>query len=331
MIALMQLLEDYCQAGQCDRVDGCCEELKRLAEKTDMQNATASEKAHARAIAQICRGTRLLCQGDLEDAVDFFSRSQHSFQEAGTPHSRGVASMAFGIAQQRRYEAGIVFEKDDFWAETLDALQASLATFRNLGDRLQVDVRKRLAEIRERYQEDLATRRTFANLKVTVQPSTAKGRDRAIPIEGRIAAGGLVLITGITEGYIVVDKEIADRADYALKVDGNSMVNAAILDGDLVFMQKTEAKPANGQIAAVMVSDMSDRATLKRFYDEGDHVLLVPANDDYPLIVVNPNSLPKDQLTARHNQRYPGKKIEVHSEAQPSILGWVVAVIRKEV
>lgn len=96
---------------------------------------------------------------------------------------------------------------------------------------------------------------------------------RQIPLIGRIACGEPILAEQNIEDYIDLPGHI--RADFALICKGDSMINAGIREGDVVYIRQQE-EVENGQIAAVMVGD--DEATLKRFYYDGDCVRLVPEN-----------------------------------------------------
>lgn len=103
---------------------------------------------------------------------------------------------------------------------------------------------------------------------------------RQIPLIGQIACGEPILAEQNIEEYIDLPRHI--RADFALMCKGDSMVNAGIRDGDVVYIRQ-QSEVENGQIAAVMVGD--EEATLKRFYRDGDTVRLVPENPSYPVKV----------------------------------------------
>ena len=81
------------------------------------------------------------------------------------------------------------------------------------------------------------------------------------------------------EYYVLVDDR--DSVDFALKVRGDSMINARIYDGDLIFVRK-QPIVENGEIAIVLVED---EATCKRFYQYGKTVVLRPENSNYKEMV----------------------------------------------
>ena len=105
-----------------------------------------------------------------------------------------------------------------------------------------------------------------------------------VPLLGRIAAGTPIPVPDAEfspfgyEAGIELTRDIVkdDKNIYALEVEGNSMVDALINDGDVVIMRHQE-QVENGELAAVWLRDKSE-TTLKRFYLEGDRVRLQPAN-----------------------------------------------------
>jgi repressor LexA len=108
-----------------------------------------------------------------------------------------------------------------------------------------------------------------------------KGRKRVpcgcedVPVVGRIAAGRPVEAIEHDAGALRVNKEmLRGRRGFALKVAGDSMVEAGILDGDYVIIRKQETAE-DGDIVVALIED---EATLNRFYREGDGVRLEPAN-----------------------------------------------------
>lgn len=94
-----------------------------------------------------------------------------------------------------------------------------------------------------------------------------------VPLVGQIACGTPILAEENITDYVDVPGHI--KADYALTCKGDSMVNAGIRDGDIVYIRQQD-EVENGQIAAVMVD--GDEATLKRFYFDGSQVQLVAEN-----------------------------------------------------
>lgn len=103
-----------------------------------------------------------------------------------------------------------------------------------------------------------------------------------IPLVGTIACGTPILAEENISDYIDLPGHI--RADFALTCKGDSMINAGIRDGDIVYIRKQETVD-NGQIAAVLVD--GEEATLKRFYKESNTVTLIAENPAYrPMVFV---------------------------------------------
>lgn len=107
------------------------------------------------------------------------------------------------------------------------------------------------------------------------------GSFKSIPVLGTIAAGTPILAEENIEEYFNIDNSI--KADFALRIKGNSMINASILPGDIVFIRKQETLE-NGEIGAVLIDDS---ATLKKFYKNGDTIILQAENDTYAPIILN--------------------------------------------
>lgn len=107
-------------------------------------------------------------------------------------------------------------------------------------------------------------------------------RVHQIPLIGTIACGQPILATENIEGYLLLPNNV--EADFALICKGDSMIDARINDGDIVYI-KQQPIVENGEIAAILIDD---EATLKRFYKSGNKVILKAENKDFePLVYVN--------------------------------------------
>jgi repressor LexA len=102
-----------------------------------------------------------------------------------------------------------------------------------------------------------------------------------LPLVGQIAAGGPMLAEESIEGYLGVPEPLARGGDeFILRVKGDSMVNAGILDGDYVVVRKQQDAQNGDVVVALAGSDeAADEATVKRFFREGNSVRLQPEND----------------------------------------------------
>lgn len=120
-------------------------------------------------------------------------------------------------------------------------------------------------------QEDAASGAMSA---IIPMPKTTR-----IPLVGTIACGTPILAQENIESDVDLPEHI--HADFALRCKGDSMINARIYDGDLVYIRQQETVE-NGEIAAVLIGD---EATLKRVRIFPDHIALEPENPQYrPLV-----------------------------------------------
>lgn len=103
-----------------------------------------------------------------------------------------------------------------------------------------------------------------------------------VPLVGTVTAGQPILAVESIEDYIPVPVKNKGKNMFALKVRGDSMINAGILDGDMVIVEKTPVA-SNGEIVVALIGD---EATVKRFYKEKGHFRLQPENDIYEPIIV---------------------------------------------
>ena len=105
-----------------------------------------------------------------------------------------------------------------------------------------------------------------------------------LPLVGRVAAGSPVLAQENIENEYRVDPLLfSSRPHYLLRVEGNSMLNAGILDGDLLAVHRTP-EAQNGQI---VVARLDDEVTVKRFKRKGHWVSLLPENPEFQPIMVD--------------------------------------------
>lgn len=102
---------------------------------------------------------------------------------------------------------------------------------------------------------------------------------KKLPVLGRIACGEPILMSEERDLYVVAGTEV--KADFVLIARGDSMVDARIRDGDLVFIRQ-QPTVENGEIAAVAVGE---ECLLKRFYREGGRITLISANPKYPPMI----------------------------------------------
>jgi repressor LexA len=113
---------------------------------------------------------------------------------------------------------------------------------------------------------------------------TSRDSVMEIPILGRVAAGTPILAVENLEGTVVVDRDFLMRQEnvFALKVQGDSMKDAGIMTGDLIFARQQKTAERGQMVVALL----GEETTVKYYYPEGSYIRLQPANDAYGPIIV---------------------------------------------
>jgi repressor LexA len=126
-------------------------------------------------------------------------------------------------------------------------------------------------------------KRGHVNRGITL--TTPNSRSTSLPIVGTVRAGQLSTAIEDIQGYFSVDHLAVKGADcFFLRISGDSMINAGILDGDLALI-RPQTTAANKDIVVAMLDGES---TVKWFYKEDDHIRLQPANPDMEPILIHP-------------------------------------------
>lgn len=130
-------------------------------------------------------------------------------------------------------------------------------------------------------RRDLSKPRAIEILEDT---NTPRNRAIEVPVVGKVTAGSPILAVENIEEYYPVPKNFVDHEDvFILRIKGDSMIDAGILDGDYVLVGRQETA-SNGEIVVALVN--GEEATVKRFYHEKTHIRLQPENETMdPLIV----------------------------------------------
>jgi repressor LexA len=123
---------------------------------------------------------------------------------------------------------------------------------------------------------------------IVLEPGSARGirlvEQLGLPLIGSVAAGSPILaVENVQRRYTVDPGLFKPRADFLLRVRGLSMINAGILDGDLLAVHRS-SEARNGQI---VVARLDDEVTVKRFRRQGGTVELIAENPDFEPIVVD--------------------------------------------
>lgn len=153
-------------------------------------------------------------------------------------------------------------------------IRPSLLTIKSVAAAMNMDVNDLMASLED--QEIMLSsggEETDVFSYSNIMPISTK----KVPLLGVIACGEPMYCNEERESYVNAGTDI--RADFCLKAKGNSMINARIMDGDIVFIRKQQAVE-NGDIAAVLIDD---EVTLKRvyYYREENMLRLYPENPEY--------------------------------------------------
>ena len=118
---------------------------------------------------------------------------------------------------------------------------------------------------------------------MTLAPEGGRTDATAVPLVGRIAAGAPVLAAEHVEDYVSVPADYArgPGEHFALRVAGDSMIEAGILDGDVVVVHQQDAARDGDIVAALLPGPAEDEATVKRLGHDGGRVILIPENAAY--------------------------------------------------
>jgi len=114
---------------------------------------------------------------------------------------------------------------------------------------------------------------------MSLSSEESKATGTVVPLIGQIAAGTPVMAAEQIEDYVSVPTDFARSGEhFALRVTGDSMIGAGILDGDMVVIRSQETATDGDIVAAVMPGPAEDEATVKRLGHDGARVMLIPEN-----------------------------------------------------
>jgi repressor LexA len=193
--------------------------------------------------------------------------------------------------------------------ETLDWIRAYVKahgkppTMREIGERFGTAASSVFDVITALERKGYLTRSDRFSRCITLTPKAGAGKRDAVnvPIVGHIAAGQPILATENLEGTVPVDRRLAGGRDlFALRVRGDSMVEAGILDGDLVIAAQQQDANENDIVVALV----GDEATVKRFHRRRDgSVELRPENPHHkPIVIREPPFMIQGKVVAVHRE-----------------------------
>ena len=171
-------------------------------------------------------------------------------------------------------------------------------TVREIGERFRVTPRAAFDHLRALERKGALKRRETAGRTARALTLAHPGRSagvRRVPILGRIAAGAPLLAEEHREGELPLAPGVLPGSpqDYfALRVRGESMIEAHICDGDLVVVRRQDSAQPNDIVVAMLGDGTEAEATVKRFVRDGSHVVLKAENSSVPSIRVDPRERP---------------------------------------
>jgi repressor LexA len=171
-------------------------------------------------------------------------------------------------------------------------------TVREIGERFRVTPRAAFDHLRALERKGVLHRRPGAGRSSrSLMPSDdGAGRFHAVPILGRVAAGQPLLAAENREGELpIAPTSLPGRAEdmFALRVRGDSMIQAHICDGDLVLVRRQDSAQPNEIVVAIVEADGGEaEATVKRFQRDGERVVLKPEHPTMAPVVVDPRRTP---------------------------------------
>lgn len=133
---------------------------------------------------------------------------------------------------------------------------------------------------------------TTSSPSIPDDPNVFTPKLKKVPLLGTTAAGEPILSEEHFEGYVGTTA----NADFCLRVTGDSMIGIGIYDGDTVFV-KSQNEAESGQVVVVRIN--GDAVTLKRFYHNGESVILQSENPAYPPMIFNANNCDDFRILGR--------------------------------
>jgi len=165
----------------------------------------------------------------------------------------------------------------------INARQRPIPTIATLGDIFEISQQAMSKNLRALEREGLIQREKgrYRNIHIVEQPPKAV----RVPLLGKIAAGAPIEAIETTEEIEIPESVFNGMDGFALRVEGQSMIEDGIHHGDLVFV-KRQTTAFNGQTIVALING---EATLKRYYHEGNRIRLQPANQAMDPIYVYPD------------------------------------------
>jgi repressor LexA len=193
---------------------------------------------------------------------------EHMFAEGGqmvTERQRAILDYLRGFVEEHGYPPTVREIGAAVGLRSPSTVHAHLAQLERAGLLRRDPTKPRALELTDRRRE------------VEERPADV----RKLPLVGEIAAGGPLLADQNIEEYLAVPEPLSRGGEeFLLRVRGDSMVDAGILDGDYVVVQRRQSAE-NGEIVVALAGqdELADEATVKRFFREDGRIRLQPENE----------------------------------------------------
>ncbi|MEO6500705.1 MAG: transcriptional repressor LexA [Jatrophihabitantaceae bacterium] len=223
----------------------------------------------------------------------------HDRGDGLTARQRTILSVIRNTVQQRGFPPSMREIGDAVGLQSTSSVSHQLAVLEQKGFIRRDPNKPRALDVRSPEEQDEPASRGFGMHPVGDDALNANAPEAVmVPLIGRIAAGGPILAEQVVEDVFPLPRTLVGEGTlYLLRVSGDSMVDAAIADGDWVVVRQ-QPNADNGEIVAAMIDG---EATVKTLQRRDGHAWLLPHNEAY-------SPIPADEAT---------------------ILGRVVAVLRK--
>lgn len=191
------------------------------------------------------------------------------------------------------------FISDNGFPPTLREIASSFGLASTFGVKRHLDALKKKGYLKvESFASRAITLNKILN-EFELENTAFNSKIISIPVVGRVAAGSPILSEENLEGTIAIDSNFFknNKDCFALKVTGDSMINAGIFEGDLVIVNPNEKVSQHD----IVVARVDDEITVKNYEKKNDKIFLIPQNQKYETIVI----------TERNNFSLVGKVIGV--------------------
>jgi SOS-response transcriptional repressor LexA len=310
----------------------CCEHITMILAKLrgDDRNVMRIDKAEG--LVSILLGAIYLGGENYRDAIDHFERG-----------ARHLHRWRDGDLESLAYFGRLLTHKEEKnWPGVLEAAQKALDAIHDLPLRHRS---KPMKSLQGRIEQEifLATEASIKDAKRTPPGASSKPSQpphpqlTKIPIVTDIAAGLGRIADENIEDYLLLSDNYRNRADFGVKVIGDSMQGHGILPGDIALIRKQEEVEIGEIIAAVITTKAGNEGVLKTYryhqkQGELQHVLLESSNPQSEDLVVIPSGADVDAIkTLYMSARQRGKirnLVEYYVDAQLRIVGKYVGLVR---